>query len=69
MTERTVVSREVEEGLRASYGDLVFATSIPRRTEFSIDQRYNAPVGVYAPDGPSDVADRALTEEVVARAR
>jgi chromosome partitioning protein len=69
MTERTVMSREVEEQLRAAYGDVVFHATIPRRTELAIDERHRAPTGVYAPDGPDDLAYRALAEEVIPRAR
>jgi chromosome partitioning protein len=69
MVERTTMAREVEDALRTTYGDRVFQTTIPRRNELAIDERYKAPVGVYAPDGPGDRAYRALAEEVIARAR
>jgi chromosome partitioning protein len=69
MMERTLMAREVEGALRQAYGDLVFATTIPRRNELAIDERHKAPIGVYAPDGVGDQAYRALAEEVIARAR
>lgn len=68
MVERTIMAREVEEQLRSVYGDLVFGTTIPRRNELAIDERHKAPVGVYAPDGPGDLAYRALAKEVISRA-
>ncbi len=69
MMERTLMAREVEAQLRQAYGDLVFATTIPRRNELAIDERHKAPIGVYAPGGTGDLAYRALAEEVISRAR
>jgi chromosome partitioning protein len=69
MMERTLMAREVESQLRQAYGDLVFATTIPRRNELAIDERHKAPIGVYATGGMGDLAYRALAEEVIARAR
>jgi chromosome partitioning protein len=69
MMERTLMAREVETQLRSAYGDLVFATTIPRRNELAIDERHKAPIGVYAPGGMGDLAYRALAEEVIVRGR
>jgi chromosome partitioning protein len=65
---RAGMAGEVESALRAAYGDLVFGTTIPRRVDASADSRYQAPLGVYAPNNAAARAHAALAQEVISRA-
>lgn len=67
LDKRTAMAGEVETYLRDGYGDLVFATTIPLRTEAAADSRARAPLGAYAPQNAAARAHRALAEEVLTR--
>jgi chromosome partitioning protein len=70
MVDRSAaMAGEVEAALRATYGDLVFETTIPLRTAAAADRRYQAPIGVYAPRNDAARAHAALAQEVIARGR
>jgi chromosome partitioning protein len=66
--KRAAMAGEVETGLRATYGDLVFSAMVPLRTDAAADSRYQAPLGVYAPNNAATRAHAALAQEVIARA-
>lgn len=71
MVNRTqgALAGEVEASARASYGDLLFTTTIPLRGNASVDGRHSAPVAVYDPRNEVAFAHMDLAQEVIARAQ
>ena len=67
LTTRRSAAQAIVAALRADYPALVFRTVIPRRGQLTLDGRYQAPVGVYAPGGAAARAYHALAVEVLAR--
>jgi chromosome partitioning protein len=65
--ERTRLSSDVERDLRAHFGELVFATTIPRSVRLAESPSYGEPVIAYAPASRGAAAYRALAEEIAAR--
>ena len=67
MTTHTTAEQGIAAAVAAGYPTETFSTTIPRLVEFTIDSRYHAPVGVYAPHGKGAAAYRDLAAEVLAR--
>jgi chromosome partitioning protein len=68
MAERNNMTREVQERLRADYGDLVYDTVIPERVNARYDGRYHAPIATYAKGSDVALAYYCLAKEVLSRA-
>ena len=64
---RTTLSRAVEQQLRARYGELVLATSIPVSTRLAEAPAAGEPISTYAPSSAGADAYAALAQEVEAR--
>lgn len=67
MTERTTVSRDFEAGIRATLGELVMRTAIPRSVKAEEANARCLSIFEHDPDGPVAEAYRALTTEVLSR--
>lgn len=65
--DRTNVSRDVERQLRVYFGDLVFATVIPKNVSLEEAHSNHTHVFDYAPNSSGARAYRALVKEVLAR--
>lgn len=65
---RTRLSQEVEENVRKHFGDLVFASVIPRNVRLAEAPSYGQPIYAYAPASAGALAYRNLAEEVIRRA-
>lgn len=65
---RTRLSQEVESNVRKHFGELVFATVIPRNVRLAEAPSYGQPIFAYAPTSQGALAYRALAEEVLQRA-
>ena len=66
-SERTNVSKDVERQLRTYFGDLVFATQIPRNVSLEEAHSNHTHVFDYAPNSAGACAYKALVKEVLAR--
>lgn len=66
---RNNVHRDVEKGLRASYGDRVFRSTIPLSTVVEQAHTRAQTVMEFAPKSPAAVAYDALIEEIVSYGR
>lgn len=64
---RTTLTRVVEEQARATYGDLMFATTIPLNVRLAEAPATGQPIDMYAPDSPGARAYAALAAELEAR--
>lgn len=64
---RTRLSQEVEDNVRQHFGDLVFATVIPRNVRLAEAPSYGQPIFSYAPSSQGALAYRKLAEEVLNR--
>ena len=63
MDRRNNLARQVEDDARATLGDLVFSTVIPRNVRLSEAPSFGEPVLSYAPQSAGSVAYRALAAE------
>ena len=63
MDRRNNLARQVEEDARATLGDLVFSTVIPRNVRLGEAPSFGEPVLSYAPQSAGSVAYRALAAE------
>ena len=63
MDRRNNLARQVEEDARATLGDLVFSTVIPRNVRLSEAPSFGEPVLSYAPQSAGSAAYRALAAE------
>ena len=66
-TERTVVSRDVEEHLRQFFGELVFETTIPKNITLEEAHSHHTHVHDFSPKSQGALAYKRLVKEVVAR--
>lgn len=66
-SDRTNVSRDVEEQLRAHFGELVFKTVVPRNVSLEEAHSNHTHVFDHAPNSAGARAYKALVKEVVAR--
>jgi chromosome partitioning protein len=66
-SERTNVSRDVEEQLRRYFGDLVFTTVIPKNVSLEEAHSSHTHVFEHAPNSVGSQAYRALVQEVITR--
>jgi chromosome partitioning protein len=64
---RTRLSQQVEENVRAHFGDEVFETVIPRNVRLAEAPSYGQPIFAYAATSQGANAYRALAEEVLVR--
>ena len=64
---RTNLSQLVETQIRATYGDVVFATVIPMNTKLAEAPAVGSPISHYAPESVGAKAYAALAEELEAR--
>ena len=64
---RTRLSQEVEQNVRAHFGDEVFRTVIPRNVRLAEAPSYGRPIFEYAAMSQGAIAYQALAEEVLAR--
>ena len=63
MDRRNNLARQVEEDARATLGDLVFSTVIPRNVRLGEAPSFGEPVLTYAPQSAGSAAYRALAAE------
>lgn len=63
-TERTVVSKAIEEKVRKSFSEQVFSTSIPRGKDIAEAQYAKIPLTIHAPKGKPTEAYVQLAQEV-----
>ena len=66
---RTLHTRQVEQRLRAHFGDLVFRTPVRRSVAFDYATVAGEPVVIHRPDSPGAQAYLQIAEEVMARAQ
>ena len=66
-SERTNVSRDVENQLRKYFGDLVFKTIIPKNVSLEEAHSNHTHIFDHAPNSKGALAYRALVKEVVSR--
>ena len=66
-SERTNVSRDVEQQLHEYFGDLVFETVIPKNVSLEEAHSNHTHVFEYAPNSAGAQAYKALVKEVIAR--
>ena len=66
--ERTNVSRDVEAQLKEYFGDLVFATSIPKNVSLEEAHSNHTHIFDYAPNSAGAIAYKSLVQEVISRA-
>jgi chromosome partitioning protein len=64
---RNRLSQQVESDARATLGDLVFKTVIPRNVRLSEAPSFALPVMQYDPSSKGTEAYRALSAEIMAR--
>jgi len=64
---RNNLSRQVEDDARATLGDLVFGTVVPRNVRLSEAPSHAMPVLVYDPDSKGSRAYLDLADEILAR--
>ena len=67
MDRRNNLARQVEEDARATLGDLVFSTVIPRNVRLGEAPSFGEPVLTYAPQSAGSAAYRALAAEFEGR--
>ena len=67
MDRRNNLARQVEEDARATLGDLVFSTVIPRNVRLGEAPSFGEPVLTYAPQSAGSAAYRALAAEFETR--
>ena len=67
MTQRTKLSKDVVDEVRAHFGTLVFETVIPRTVVIAEAPSYGKPITQYAPDSKGAKAYVALAKEVIQR--
>lgn len=67
MADRTNLSRDVIEEVRAHFGGLVFDTVIPRNVSLAEAPSHGVPITVHAESSKGCAAYRELAREVVAR--
>ena len=67
MTNHSTAAAGIVAAVRADFPALIFRAAIPRRVAVTVDARYQAPLGVYAPTSAAAVAYRDLAGEVLAR--
>jgi len=65
--QRNNLSQQVEEDARATLGELVLTTRIPRNVRLSEAPSYALPVLAYDPASKGSLAYRDLAEEILAR--
>jgi chromosome partitioning protein len=65
MAEKNNVCRDLEQQLRSVFGDLVFATKIPRSIKIEEAHARHEPVTTYAPTSNGATAYKALTLEII----
>jgi chromosome partitioning protein len=65
---RTRLSQDVENNVRAHFGDQVFRTVIPRNVRLAEAPSYGQPIYGYAPTSQGAIAYTQLAEEVLERA-
>ena len=63
MDRRNNLARQVEEDARATLGDMVFSTVIPRNVRLGEAPSFGEPVLTYAPQSAGSAAYRALAAE------
>jgi len=66
-SERTIVSRDVENQLREYFGDLVFNTVIPKNIKLEEAHSNHSHIFGYAPKSAGALAYKSLVKEVVSR--
>ncbi len=66
-SERTNVSRDVENQLREYFGDLVFKTIVPKNVSLEEAHSNHTHIFDHAPNSKGALAYRALVKEVVSR--
>lgn len=66
-TEKTNVSRDVEERLRQHFGDLVFQTSIPKNVALEEAHSNHTHIFEHAPQSTGATAYQELIDEILAR--
>lgn len=64
---RTKLSEQVEDNVRAHFGELVFRSVIPRNVRLAEAPSYGLPIFSYAPTSQGAIAYRELAEEVLQR--
>jgi chromosome partitioning protein len=64
---RNRLSQQVEEDVRATLGDLVFSTRIPRNVRLSEAQSFAVPIFTYDPASRGSIAYKSLAEEILGR--
>jgi chromosome partitioning protein len=69
MVEKNNVARDLEEQLRQLFGDLVFATKIPRSVKLEEAHSRHESILTYAPRSTGAIAYLALTEEILNHGR
>lgn len=66
-SDRTRVSADVEQQLRAYFGDLVFRTTIPKNVALEEAHSNHTHVFAYSPNSAGATAYRSLVKEVIER--
>ena len=64
---RTNLSKQVEDNVREHFGELVFATVVPRNVRLAEAPSHGQPIFRYAPTSQGAIAYAALAEEVLNR--
>ncbi|MCB1174083.1 MAG: ParA family protein [Leptospiraceae bacterium] len=65
--QRTSLARQVVEDVRSHFGDIVFASVVPRNIKLSEAPSFGQFIGQYAPESAGAAAYLKLTDEVLAR--
>ncbi len=65
---RNRLAQQVESDVRATLGDLVFKTRIPRNVRLSEAQSFALPITSYDPESRGSIAYLALADEILSRA-
>ncbi len=64
---RVKLSHQVEQEVRAYFGDLVFNTIIPRNIRLGEAPSYGEPISTYAPNSTGAFAYQQLAQEILER--
>jgi len=62
---RTKLSKEVADGIRAKFGDMVFKTVIPNNVRLAEAPANGQPICLYDPTSAGAIAYKELTEEIL----
>jgi chromosome partitioning protein len=65
--QRTTLAQQVEQNVRAHFGETVFWSVIPRNVRLSEAPSYGQPINQFAPTSSGAAAYRRLAEEVLQR--